>query len=271
MTLIQLTNPMRVTCVLVMLCGLGGTAAGFTPAHAPRAPGLLVLALDYTRHTSIDAMAASVWEQLDEDDITQPVVLLGYSMGGFVAQSAACMAPARVRGIIFVSTAILAIEDMREAVEAIPPQVFADLTWAAPGSERHENAKMKLIFSESWLRARSMHKSTQLAEKMAAVAAPRSVFLAELRAVVAHAIVTRGEAARCLSQLPVLVLHGDQDMLFPAGVTLGRIQRALPAKSTSIVVFESGHALITEQTAAFRNVVEHWLRAACAQPIPTLG
>jgi pimeloyl-ACP methyl ester carboxylesterase len=242
--------------VLVMLCGLGGTADGFASEHAVRIPGVLVVALDYTNHATIDAMAASVWTQLDAAGIRLPAILLGYSMGGFVAQAAACIEPWRVLGVILVSTAVLTLEDMYAALTAMPPRLLAALTWSKPGSQSYDDAKARLLFSSKWL---AEHQRIHLGARMRAVSAPRSVFLAEVRAVIAHAIANEdGRSAACVRNFPVLVLHGSQDVLFPAAVTIPRYQRVLP--TANIQIFGgSGHALITEQTERFSKEVTQWI------------
>ena len=260
MTLKILRAPLgdsNAVCVLAMLCGLGGTADGFATEHAVRMPGVLVVALDYTIHSSVDAMAASVWVQLDAAGIRLPTILLGYSMGGFVAQAAACLEPQRVLGVILVSTAVLTVEDMHAALMAMSPRLLAALTWSAPGSSAYEDAKARLLFSSAWLDARHISR-TLLASRMRAVSAPRSVFLAELRAVIAHAIANdTGRSAACIRNFPVLVLHGDRDVLFPEAVTLARYRRTLPDAEVQLI--RSGHALITEQTAQFLNRVSYWI------------
>jgi 3-oxoadipate enol-lactonase len=53
---------------------------------------------------TMDAMADDVVELLDRLEITQPVVLGGLSMGGYVALSLALRHPERVRGLLLIDT-----------------------------------------------------------------------------------------------------------------------------------------------------------------------
>lgn len=75
--------------------------------------GHSVMALDLPGHmrsagpalTSVEAMADWVFAALDAADVTQPVALVGHSMGSLVALEAASREPERVRRLVMVGTA----------------------------------------------------------------------------------------------------------------------------------------------------------------------
>ncbi|MFO0909115.1 MAG: alpha/beta fold hydrolase [Isosphaeraceae bacterium] len=61
----------------------------------------------------METMAADVFETLDGLSLTEPVVLAGLSMGGYVALAAVAAKPERIRGLILLDTR--AIPDTPEA------------------------------------------------------------------------------------------------------------------------------------------------------------
>jgi len=100
--------------VLVALPGLGGTGLSF-PEEAfdeLHEAGVKVYFADYGDHVeSVSDMAMAIWTALTAVGVFTPVILLGFSMGGFVAQTMYEQSPNRVKGIVFLSTTCFTLDD----------------------------------------------------------------------------------------------------------------------------------------------------------------
>ena len=239
---------------LVLLPGLGSTAAAFRTSKLYDIPGVRVQARDYgpAANANIQAMAASAWSQIS----AKTVVLLGYSMGGFVAQEMVCQQPARVSGVILVSTTAPTLAqvyaDRREL------RHFLDLLLTgAPGG----NLNPQLLHADTYLKSLSSSVRKRMAAQNAHNALPVDQFLVQLSAVVS--LMTSGTAPsrlRCFSKVPVLVIHGSEDVLIPP-----RAVAALDALQSFGAPYElreipgAGHALLVEQPAVANAYIRDWL------------
>ncbi len=94
--------------VLVALPGLGSSALGFPQAVFSRltAIGVTCYAASYgTAVDSIEDMAKAVFRGIDAFvPPDAPLVIMGYSMGGFVAQAMMNIDPSRIAGVVLVAT-----------------------------------------------------------------------------------------------------------------------------------------------------------------------
>jgi len=106
---------------LLLLHGIGSTRAFWDPIVS-LLPGYECVALDvpgFGDAPPIDApvtvarLAAAVGEQLD-DSTRGPVVVIGHSLGGMIAQELALRAPERVRGLVLCNTIPGVTEGARE-------------------------------------------------------------------------------------------------------------------------------------------------------------
>lgn len=192
---------------------------------------------------SIDTMADDVAAVLDALGVTEPVVMGGLSMGGYVALAFGRRHAARLRALVLADTraepdsdearanrdkAIARVDggDLSGFVDGLLGMILAPVTRA----ERPEIARA--------VRAMAMR------------AAPSSV-TAALRA-----LRDRPDARPGLSAIsvPVLVVVGEEDALIPPPASRSMVA-AMPERAALHVIAGAGHMSNLEQPEAFREAV----------------
>lgn len=206
-------------------------------AGALSAAGPLVHA-DLSRDDSIPAMARRLLAQAPER-----AVLVGFSMGGYVAREAARLAPERVRGLVLVATS--SRPDTREqivakriAVERVEAGHFAGLSRAAVAASLHPDRA-----GDGAMIARIRIMGMRLG---------RDAFLRQSR------LDRVGDGAR-LSAIacPTLVVAARQDAL--RGIAESEeLRDAIPGARLEIVE-GAGHMLPFEAPGALAALVLAWL------------
>ena len=228
--------------VLIALPGLGGTASSF-PINAFRAiadAGVLVYLADYNSHVeSINMMAAYIWEAYNATPVsTVHPILLGYSMGGFVAQSMYAQQLDRVKGMILLSTACMTIDD----------GIAAAVTYSDLGK-----------------RALSFVHEKRHSEKPFGLP-PRAIvseddWFNELAAVIAYVLSNKSCERLTNVQCPVLSIYGLKDTIIPVS-SMSKLEDIIPAKMFTKAVFpHATHGLIYEQPEEVGSTVLKWIAA----------
>ena len=178
--------------------------------------------------------------------------VLGFSMGGFIAQEFALLYPHRVRRFVLASTAC----GGKEVVWA-GPEVLTAL--AAKGVKTREEG--------FWMTAPfNYHPSTprgMIEEDLAVtLRSPltRESYQAQLQAIMSWT----GSHDRLQSlDKPALVLHGDSDQLIPT--ENGRIlARAIP-NAEIVLLKDTGHRFMTDKTEEASRAILSFLDGAEAQ------
>jgi pimeloyl-ACP methyl ester carboxylesterase len=196
---------------------------------------------------TMDAMADDVMELLDALQITEPVVLGGQSMGGYVALSAALRYPDRFRGLILVNTRagadapeaarirqalaaqVEATGETGAVVEAMLPKLFSSLTRA-----RHPEVIARL--HDVMVRTRALAVAGAL--RGMAIRPDRTVDLPRLT-------------------MPALVLAGADDVITPPAEAEA-MARGLPNARLEIIP-EAGHVAPAENFAACDRAILEFL------------
>jgi pimeloyl-ACP methyl ester carboxylesterase len=195
---------------------------------------------DTRRDDSHAAMAARILQ-----DAPDEFVVLGTSMGGYVALELVRQAPHRVSALVLVSTT--ARPDTAEQVESRRKQsamveggafaAFVDAAFPGVVAAEHENDPMLL---EHW-------------RAMARVVGA-DAFLRQQTAVV-----SRVDSRPLLPTItcPTLVVHGADDRLIPSETSV-EIAAAIP-KSQLTFIEDAGHFLFGEQPAATVAAIAEFL------------
>lgn len=208
-------------------------------------------------HYTPDAAVGDLMALLDTLDVDR-VDVLGFSYGGLLAQRLALTAPQRVRRLVLASTSVL----------PVPPDAFDG--WAERDMRR---AGASEVWSDPTL------SGPELTRAAAVASAPVDVwrdevlpdYLARLHRIRFSAEWMRpwqagtlpsprcDDAARRLAALdvPVLLLHGRQDMTFP--VSLVARTTALMPTASAVVLEEAGHMAHVDQPHAWLAAVEQFL------------
>ena len=194
-----------------------------------------------TRHDdTVTGMAARLLRDAPEE-----FVLLGASMGGYVALEVIRQAPHRVRALALVSTTaradtpeqLAARDQQSRLVEAGKFDSLVDAAFRGLVAEQHEK---DLALLEIW---------RDLARTVGA-----QVFLARQRAVMG-----RSDAREVLSTItcPAVVIHGADDRLIP--IEMGEECAAAISGAESVVIEDAGHFLFREQPKATARAVAAFL------------
>jgi len=227
---------------LVVLPGIGGTedSTPFGRLESILEDGstLPVVTVGYApQEDSMSAFAAAAWGRLDSMDLSEKVVLLGYSMGGFVTPYMYAMRPASVVGMVFAATGA---PTLTEALDGAGSMV-------------------------------------RLHHGMAAAFIGRlpALPLNQLQAVFAYLAEGNGTAMLAAIRRPVLVLHAKDDGIVPSIISQAMCHAnkrdngsgdsfnppGLTAAQCNIEAFPTGgHAFLSLHRARVGVILRHWLQ-----------
>jgi len=194
---------------------------------------------------SITTMASDAAVVMDAARVGSAHVL-GFSMGGFIAQELALHYPGRIRGLILAGTACGGKETVRA-----DPEVLVAL----------EARGVKTPEAAFWMMAPyNYHPSTlptRIEEDLAAslrTSLQRKSYIAQLQGIASWA----GTHSR-LSRLDgrVLIIHGESDRLIPP--ENGRILAKVIANAKVVMIPRAGHRFMTDQPEAASEAILSFL------------
>lgn len=225
---------------LLMLPGLLNDASLFAGQVSGLAETATVTVADLTRSETIGELAADALTQAPDETF----VLLGFSLGGYVAFEIMRRAPQRVRGLALLSTS--ARPDTPEATagrEQLVKQAAGDFPAVV-----------------ETLRARMLHP--EHAETPEAGGVFQSMALGLGSAVFARqqrAIVGRADSRPTLAQIacPTLALGGQDDVVTPPEL-LREIAAGI-ARAQLEIIGQCGHLAPLEQPEKVTEILRHWL------------
>jgi pimeloyl-ACP methyl ester carboxylesterase len=198
---------------------------------------------------TVDAMADDVLETLDALGITEPVVLGGLSMGGYIALSIVARYPERLRGLMLFDTRATAdtpetarVRDelarqvektgsVETVVEAMLPVMFAPVT-----RERHAD----LIARVGEQMLRTLPGGIVGTLRGLAIRPDRAAVLTRIR-------------------VPTLVVVGEKDAITPTDQS--RAMAAAIPGARLVEVADAGHLAPIENPAAVNRAVLEFLAA----------
>jgi pimeloyl-ACP methyl ester carboxylesterase len=189
---------------------------------------------------SMDLLAQDVAALLDQLRISEPVILGGLSMGGYVTFAFYRLYPERVKGLIL--TATRAAADTHQTREA--------RHHAAETARRQGVAAIAQSMLPKLMSPHSMETRPELVESVQAIMNVTSLegVLGDLAAMAA-----RPDSTPTLPtiRVPTLVVHGAQDSLIPLSEAQA-MQQAIPNAHLEVIA-KAGH-LPTLETPAIYNL-----------------
>jgi 3-oxoadipate enol-lactonase len=194
---------------------------------------------------SIDAMADDVSAILDALRVTEPVVLGGLSMGGYVTLAFARNHPRRLRGLVLADT----------RAEPDGQDARANRDRAIARIERGDLAGFVADLLPAILAPRTLSERPEVAQRvrvMAMRAEPSSV-IAMLRA-----LRDRPDARPGLASIgvPVQVIVGADDALTPVAASHAMADAMGAGRAVVHVIPRAGHLSNIEEPDAFRALVK---------------
>lgn len=224
--------------VAPFLCGAGlrlvaPDLSGFGASEAPGRPPSLAFYADHLR------------ELADALDLDRPL-LLGHSMGGAIAASAAALYPDRFRGVVLVN-----------------PSGFGIAGWLA--NRLATSRLVHFLLGRDWIYHHLLPRTPfgPLFRSEAARAQLRLLTTSRHALDIEHGgLRTRMEATR----LPVLVVWGARDPLLPPG-SLRAVLRVFPHADVALLR-AAGHAPMVDDPAAFARIVDAFARRHAGRDHP---
>jgi pimeloyl-ACP methyl ester carboxylesterase len=205
-----------------------------------------------------DAAVSDLLALLDHYAPAETIDVLGFSYGGCIAQRLAIAAPQRLRRLVLASTTLLPVPE--DSYDAWP--------------ERQQLAKTASAVWDT-----SVATGAELTREAAQVAAPLSVWRREVRAewddrlaairfsaewlkplragTLQPAFPENSPAHLAALDIPILLLHGRQDMTFPAALAQ-KAGRLIP-RAQCVVLDDAGHMAHVDQPTHWLAVVRDFL------------
>ena len=195
-----------------------------------------VIDADTTRDDTIAAMAARALDQLDG-----PALVIGFSMGGYIAREMLYQQPAKVSALVLVATSSRAKSGPSASID---PARFRHLGRAAVARSLHPD-----------------HQTDALIERVQAMS----------RRLGGAVYARQSELSRqgdtdqlgCIA-CPTLIVAADQDALRSVAESAA-LHRGINS-STLAVIERSGHLIPLEQPRKFESVLTDWLSKLTASP-----
>ena len=196
---------------------------------------------------TMEQFADDLAAALDALGVTEPVTLIGLSMGGYVAWQFLRKYRRRLRAMVLCDTRAAA-----DSPDAAENRLKVAETVLADGTEALARAMVPKLFGKQTIRARP-----------AVVDAVRNVILqANPQGVAAaqRAMAARPDATSMLGAIdvPTLVVVGEDDVISPLE-EMRRIAEAIPG-SRLVVIPDAGHMSPLENPAAFNAALREFLQ-----------
>ena len=191
---------------------------------------------------SVDGMADAVAETLDALGVTDPVILGGLSMGGYVAFAFARKYPERLRGLILADTRAEPDDDAAKANR----DKMIGLAATSPASAIIEQMLPKLLCPTTHARRPDLVEHVR---RMGSAQRPASIIAA------LQMLRNRPDSRPTLGtvRVPTLVLVGREDVLTPP--SMAESMAAGIAGAKLILLEEAGHLSNLEQPIEFSEAV----------------
>ncbi|HEU0019167.1 MAG TPA: alpha/beta fold hydrolase [Thermoleophilaceae bacterium] len=202
---------------------------------------------------SIDYYGRVVAELCDRLDLA-PAVLVGNSMGGYVAAEAAIDAPEAVERLMLVAAAGISQSELSVAQVLRVGKIFALATRASTAQRRRQMARPAL---RHWILSLIVRHPTRLRPDIAfeglVKGANKPGFVDALGACIDYDFRDRLPEIAC----PTLVVWGEDDAIIPVE-DANKYVELIPG-ARKLVFEDTGHVAMVERPVAFNDELERFL------------
>ncbi|MBN9152095.1 MAG: alpha/beta hydrolase [Micrococcales bacterium] len=197
----------------------------------------------FERQCSIDQLAEDAAVAID--DLRERVIVIGHSMGGYIAQRLAQKHPDAVAGLVLMGTS-----PGGPRSEPVPTSTVEAWQEAAGGTAAdYARRTMPLSFRPGWT-----HEHRELFEQLLAARlthpTPQSTWRAQFDA--CQEFLAKGIAPGSIS-VPALVIHGSADRVVPVGN--GRLLAAELPVARYYEVADAGHLVHLEEPVLVADLI----------------
>jgi pimeloyl-ACP methyl ester carboxylesterase len=212
---------------------------------------------------SIRGYARAIDALCDRLEIEDPVVV-GNSMGGFVAAELALSFPTRVTRLVLVSAAGLSIEYQRRQPLLAGARVLTAVsarTGARASGPVVRRPRLRRVVLQGVVRYPEKLSAALTWELVQGADSPG--FLPALDALTDYSFRDKLEAI----EVPTLIVWGRNDMLVPVG-DAERFERLIGANARSVIFEDTGHVSMLERPSRFNALVASFV---AGEPAPEAG
>lgn len=205
-----------------------------------------------------DAVVSDLLALLDQYAPAETVDVLGFSYGGCIAQRLAIAAPQRLRRLVLASTTVLPVPE--DSYDAWPERQqlaeTASAVWdtsPATGAELTREAAQAAAPLSVWRR----EVRAEWEDRLAAIRFSAE-WLRPFRAGTLRPALPEDSAVRLAElDMPILLLHGRQDMTFPAALAQ-EAGRQIP-RAQCVLLDDAGHMAHVDQPTRWLAAVRDFL------------
>ncbi len=280
--------------LVVAVHGLGGAAMNFSAVAPLLTQHCRLLAPDLAGHGLTESLGRSttvganrrLLHSFIQAMTDRPVILMGNSMGGMVALLEAAAAPETVAGLILLAPAVPFLPVLPDpfitallTAQGIPMLgriILGRRRTLSPDHIVHTVLKFTCVDPRR-VPPDVVAEHIELARRRIDFADLEKEFLITARSVVARAAAprrTRYRTAIRSIEVPVLLIHGDRDLLVPVAASVAIVRRH---PSWRLVILpDIGHVPQLESPQQTGEAILEWLNAqgrpavdAASRPMPT--
>jgi 3-oxoadipate enol-lactonase len=195
---------------------------------------------------TMELLARDCAALLDYLDITQPIVIGGLSMGGYIAMAFSRLFPSRLAGMVLISTRAGA-----DSAEAKLNRIKSADELLEKGISPVVNSMLpKLLAPQTYLKNPQLVSRVKSILEKTSVEGARGALLGMKERYESHVTLTQ-------LNLPAVVIHGKDDQIIP--VEEAKQMDADLVNSKLVIIPEAGHLPNLEQPRLFNQVLQEFL------------
>ncbi len=188
---------------------------------------------------------------LDALGVTEPILLVGASMGGIIAQAFIHDYPERVAKLVLACSGVSGGDPH---ITPCPPEVMAKITHPGDTLEEKVDALLSIFYHPAFVAARPEIRNFYLQRKIEPQ--PPHAYQAQLAACSDPRPYYQwlGEI-----QVPVLVIHGADDLVWPLK-NAETLCEGIGERAELYVMGEAGHVFMQEKPEEFNRALHAFLK-----------